>query len=134
MAHTNSVLSINVDVIKKIAKMAAVEIEGVADVPNKNIDLKNAVRAKSPLDGVKVENVNDSLAITVYVTVEKNTDVKAVADAVQKNVKDKIQVMTNTAVTTVNVIVSDIKLTENIAKEPEESGKPEETPETPEEE
>ncbi len=117
MANTSSALSINIDVIKKITKIAATEIDGVVGIPNKNIDLKGVVKSKNPFSGVKVESVNGALEISVYIIVNKEANVKAVSQEVQENVKDKIQTMTGTAVTKVNVIVSDIKLKDS---EPEE--------------
>lgn len=110
MANTSSALSINVDVLKKITKLAATEVNGVIGIPNKNIDLKGIVKSKNPFAGVKVENVNGSLEISVYIIVSKDVNVKTIAQQVQENVKDKIQTMTGSAVTKVNVIVSDIKL------------------------
>ncbi len=110
MATTSSALSINVDVLKKITKMAATEIDGVIGIPKKNIDLKGVVKSKNPFAGVKVESINGALEISVYIIVNKQAPVKTVAEKVQENVKDKIQTMTGTAVTKVNVIVSDIKL------------------------
>ncbi|MBQ4119138.1 MAG: Asp23/Gls24 family envelope stress response protein [Clostridia bacterium] len=110
MANTSSALSINVDVLKKITKLAATEVNGVVGIPNKNIDLKGIVKSKNPFAGVKVENVNGALEISVYIIVSKDVNVKTIAEEVQANVKDKIQTMTGSAVTKVNVIVSDIKL------------------------
>lgn len=117
MAGTSSALSINVDVLKKMAKIAATEVDGVVGVPNKSIDLKGVVKSKNPFAGVKVESVNGALEIGVYIIVSKDVQVNTVAEKVQENVKDKIQTMTGTAVTKVNVIVADIKLDD----EPEET-------------
>ena len=47
-----------------------------------------------------------------YDEVKKDAVVNLVAEKVQANVKDKIQTMTGTAVTQVNVIVADVKLEE----------------------
>ena len=110
MAATSSALSINVDVLKKMAKIAATEVDGVVGVPNKSIDLKGVVKSKNPFAGVKVESVNGALEIGVYIIVDKNVQVNTIAEKVQENVKDKIQTMTGTAVTKVNVIVADVKL------------------------
>lgn len=110
MAESKTALSINVDVLKKMTKIAATEVEGVAGIPNKNIDLKGAIKAKNPFAGVKVESINGALEISVYIIVKKDAHVKTVAEKVQENVKDKIQTMTGTAVTKVNVIVADVKL------------------------
>lgn len=112
MANTSSALSINVDVLKKMTKMAATEIDGVAGIPNKSIDLKGAVKSKNPLAGVKIESVNGALEIVVYIIVKKSANVKTVAEEVQANVKDKIQTMTGSAVTKVNVIIADIEFDE----------------------
>lgn len=116
MANTSSALSINIDVLKKITKLAATEVNGVIGIPNKNIDLKGIVKSKNPFAGVKVESVNGALEISVYIIVSKDVNVKTIAQEVQENVKDKIQTMTGSAVTKVNVIVSDIKLKEDEAE------------------
>lgn len=117
MARTSSALSINVDVLKKMAKIAATEVDGVVGVPNKNIDLKGVVKSKNPFAGVKVESVNDALEIGVYIIVDKNVEVNTIAEKVQENVKEKIQTMTGTAVTKVNVIVADVKLSDDESEE-----------------
>lgn len=104
-----TVLSVNTDVIEKMAEIAAKEIKGVAGLAKKAIDLKNAVKTKQAFKGVKVESVNGAIKINVYICVEKDAPVKEVAEKVQENVKEKIQTMTNTAVTKVNVTVADVK-------------------------
>ena len=53
-----------------------------------------------------------ALELSVYITVDSKFKVRDVAEAVQKNVKDKIQTMTSTAVTRVNVNVEDIDFEE----------------------
>lgn len=112
-------LSINTDVLKKMTKIAACEIDGVVGIANTNIDLKGAMKSKNPFAGVKVESVNGALELCVYIIVAKEANVKQVAEKVQENVKDKVQAMTGTAVTKVNVTVADIKFGEEV-EEPEE--------------
>ena len=106
-------LSINTDVIEKMAEIAAKEVEGVTGLSKKAIDLKGAVKSRTAFKGVRVESVNGAIKINVYICVKRDGNVKNIAEKVQENVKDKIQTMTGTAVTKVNVIVSDI----NIPKE-----------------
>ncbi len=113
-------LSINTEVLKKMAKIAATEIEGVAGISNKNLDLKGALKTKNPFAGVKVENVNGALEISIYIIVKKDANVKEVAEKVQENVKDKIQTMTGSAVTKVNVTVADIEFEKAEAEAEEE--------------
>ena len=117
MNNNATVLSVNTEVLEKMAEIAAKEVEGVAGLSKKAIDLKNAVKTKQAFKGVKVENVNGAIKINVYICVDKDAIVKDVAEKVQANVKDKIQTMTNTAVTKVNVTVADVKI---VGEEPEE--------------
>ena len=108
MADNATKLSINTEVLRKMAEIATLEVEGVVGIAKKNYDLKDAVKAKGPMQGIKIESVNGALEIGIYITVKQDAKVKDVADKVQENVKDKIQTMTNTAVTRVNVIIADI--------------------------
>lgn len=109
-------LSVNTEVLAKMAEIAAKEIDGVAGLSKKAIDLKGAVKTKTPFTGVKVESVNGALKINIYISVKEAAFVKDVAEKVQANVKEKIQNMTGTAVTQVNVVVADIELEEKEAE------------------
>lgn len=110
MNNNRTELSVNTEVLEKMAEIAAKEVEGVTGISKKSIDLKGAVKTKNAFKGVKVENVNGAIKINVYICVKRDVKVKDVAENVQANVKDKIQTMTGNAVTQVNVIVSDIEI------------------------
>ena len=114
MNNKSTELSVNTEVIEKMAEIAAMEIDGVAGLAKKAIDLKGAVKSKNALKGIKVESVNGALELCVYIIVAKDANVKQVAEKVQENVKDKVQTMTGTAVTKVNVTVADIKFGEEV--------------------
>lgn len=105
-------VSVNTDVLEKVAELAACEVEGVKGMAKKSVDLKSALKAKNVVKSVKVESINGALELSVYITVDSKFKVRDVAEAVQKNVKDKIQTMTSTAVTRVNVNVEDIDFEE----------------------
>ena len=105
-------LSVSTEVLEKMAELAACEIEGVDGVAKKAIDLKGALKTKSVVKGVKVESVNGAIEINVYICVDSKAKIREVAEAVQQNVKDKIQTMTGTAVTRVNINIEDIDFTE----------------------
>ncbi len=105
-------LSVSTEVLEKMAELAACEIEGVNGVAKKAIDLKGALKTKSVVKGVKVESVNGAIEINVYICVDSKAKIREVAEAVQQNVKDKIQTMTGTAVTRVNINIEDIDFTE----------------------
>ena len=102
-------LSINTEVLEKMAEIATKEIDGVAGISKKAIDLKGAVKTKHAFKGIKIETVNGAINITAYICVKEGANVKEVAEKVQANIKDKVQTMSGTAVTQVNVIVADVK-------------------------
>lgn len=108
MQENRTELSVSTSVLEKMAQIAACEVEGVTGLSKKAIDIKGTFKSKSVFKGVKAENINGAIEITVYICVDKNAKVREVAEAVQANVKDKIQTMTGTAVTKVNVIIADI--------------------------
>lgn len=109
MANNKTELSVNTEVIEKMAEIAAKEVDGVAGLSKKAIDLKGIVKSKNAFKGVKVENINGALEISVFLCVKQNARVKEVAEKVQSNIKEKIQSMTGNAVTQVNVNVADIE-------------------------
>ena len=106
-------LAVNTEVLEKMAEIAAKEVEGVTGLAKKAIDLKGAVKSKTAFKGVKIESVNGALKINVYICVERNAHIKDVAEKVQSNVKEKIQSMTGSAVTRVDVIVEDIAIADS---------------------
>ncbi len=112
MQENNTKLSISTDVLEKMAELAACEVDGVKSLSKKAIDIKGALKAKNVVKGVKIESVNGAIEINIYITVNDNVKVREVAEAVQKNVKDKVQTMTGVAVTKVNVYIADMDLPE----------------------
>ncbi len=113
MEDNKTELSVSTEVLEKMAELAAKEVEGVAGLSKKTIDLKGIVKTKNAFKGVKVENINGAIDISVYICVKQNAKVRQVAEKVQENIKDKIQTMTGNAVTRVNVNVADIEITED---------------------
>ena len=117
MAESKTKLSVSTQVLEKMAKIAACEVEGVKGLSNRAIDIKGSLKTKQVFKGVRVESINGALEINVYICVENNVKVRDVAEAVQKNVKDKIQTMTGAAVTKVNVNIADVKFAEDNTEE-----------------
>ena len=110
MENNKTELSVNTEVLEKMAEIAAKEVEGVAGLSKKSIDLKGIIKTKNAFKGVKVESINGAIEISVYICVKQNAKAREVAEKVQNNIKDKIQTMTGNAVTQVNVTVADIEI------------------------
>lgn len=101
-------LGINTEVIEKMVTFAALEVEGVAALSNRTLDIKGVVNGNSPLKPVKVSAKNGAIDISVYISVKPGFKVKNIAEQVQANVKDKLQDMTGNAITRVNVLIADL--------------------------
>ncbi len=104
-------LKINEDVLAKMASVAAKEVEGVHAISAKISDIKG-IATRGFNKGVKATVASDGeITLDVYISVKQECNVKDVAAAVQQNVKEKVQNMTGSAVSRVNVHVADVELT-----------------------
>ena len=108
-------LQINNDVVIKMASVAVLEIEGVANLVSKTTDIKEVFLKSSPAKAIKIKEHNGLIFLEIYIAVLSGYDVKKVAEEVQNNVKTKLQNMTGNSVDKVNVIVSDVVFTEEKA-------------------
>ncbi len=110
-------LAINNEAVVQIAGIAALEVEGVAGLARRPVELRNF---KSVLSGsrnrhsksIGFSTDNGAIMLDVFITVHDGIKVKDVAEAVQSNVKEKVQSMTGNAVASVNVHVDDLVLAE----------------------
>lgn len=100
-------LSINIEVLEQMAAMAALETNGVAAMHPRRIDVVSAISRKSVLKPVHAEVKNGAVTINLYIKIVKTGNAKTIAEAVQADVKEKVQNMTGNAVTKVNVFVMD---------------------------
>lgn len=112
-------LQISTDVVAKIAKCAALEVEGVADVfcgtQNKTVaDILEKVSLSAPNN---VEMKDGIAEITLQVVVYFGVRVPVVAEKVQENVKASVQNMTNIAVSRVNIVISGLATKQEIVEE-----------------
>ena len=102
-------LQISTEVIAKIARCAARENEGVAEVTcgrqqsKKAKELLEMVNIQSP---VTVEMREGTADITLNLVVRFGTCIPVMAEKVQKNVKNAVQNMTRVTVSRVNLIIA----------------------------
>lgn len=108
MDLTGGSLQISTDVIAKIARCAALEVEGVTDIScgrqsKKVKDLLEIVSIQSP---VMVEMKEGIAEITISLIVAFGSRIPTVAEKVQENVKTAVQNMTSVTVSRVNLIIA----------------------------
>ena len=100
-------LQISLDVIAKIARLAALEVDGVADVSSGGAQTMRGLLSKTSLQkDVAVDMKDGVAAVTVHIIPYYGSKVMDVCKKVQENVKQTIQIMTGITVSRVNVVAA----------------------------
>ena len=99
---------ISKDVVATIAKISALEVEGVTGFVPAVVDLKNIISKKTHLKPVIVTLVDDIADLDLYITIKHTAKIPVVAKKVQIAVKEAVQSMTGITVSKVNVIISGV--------------------------
>ena len=101
-------LQISTEVIAKIARCAALEIDGVAEVScgSQNKNLRSLLETSSIQPPVTVEMRDGTANITLHLMVRFGARIPAIAEKVQENVKNAVQNMTNVTVSRVNLVIA----------------------------
>lgn len=105
-------LQISVDVIAKIARLAAMEVEGVAQVRAETLSAKNLLGKTLPKP-VTVELVDGIAEITVSIAARYGCKIPTVSEKVQQSVKTAVQNMTGITVSKVNLVVVGVVMDED---------------------
>ena len=102
-------------VVAKIAGIATREIAGVHDMGTGAARAVGALRDRLPgatrtnvSRGVAVEVGERQAAIDIDIVCEYGVRIVAVADAVRRNITDRVQSMTGLEITEVNIAVDDV--------------------------
>ncbi len=106
--HVGGSRQIATDVLAKIARQAALEVEGVRDVRAGSTKVKNLWGKVAAQKAVTVQLTDDVAEITVCLVVDFGSKIPSLCEKVQQNVKSSVQNMTNITVSRVNVTVSGI--------------------------
>lgn len=113
-------LQISTDVIAKIARLAALEIDGVKSVSCGNSPVKGFFAKVNIHKPVEVELTDEVAQITVNVMMRYGYRIPSVCEALQKSVKASVQNMTGITVSKVNVVVTGVAMTSAIEEEKSE--------------
>jgi uncharacterized alkaline shock family protein YloU len=109
-------ITIEDEVVEKIAALAALEVDGIADLGGDVERVIEAVRSRVGVgqrrgdQGVKAKIENNEVTLDVTVVVEYGAIVMDVAKAVKGNVARVVSRMLGMRVTSVNVTVDDVHL------------------------
>ena len=96
---------ISEEVIATIAYNAASEVEGVASMAQRPLNLRNMVASDAMKSVSVISNPNETV-LDVYLNVYVTANIPTVSKAVQRAVKGAVQSMTNSPVTKVNIHIA----------------------------
>lgn len=101
-------LQISTEVLDKIARCAALEVAGVAEVScgSQNRKVKDFLERANVQSPVTVEMRDGTAEITLHLVVAFGARIPSVAEKVQENVKTAVQNMTNVTVSRVDLVIA----------------------------
>ena len=101
-------LQISTEVLGKIARCAALEVDGVAEVScgSQNKKVKDLLERANVQPPVVVEMKDGTAEITLHLVVAFGARIPAVAEKVQENVKSAVQSMANITVSRVDLVIA----------------------------
>ena len=101
-------LQISTEVLGKIARCAALEVAGVAEVScgNQNRKVKDFLERANVQSPVTVEMRDGTAENTLRLVVAFGARIPSVAEKVQENVKTAVQNMTNVTVSRVDLVIA----------------------------
>lgn len=101
-------LQISTEVLGKIARCAALEVDGVAEVScgSQNKKVKDLLERANVQLPVMVEMKDGTAEITLHLVVAFGARIPAVAEKVQENVKSAVQSMANITVSRVDLVIA----------------------------
>lgn len=101
-------LQISTEVVEKIAKMAAQEVDGVARVACGASGVKGIFHKMPIQKPIHIELVDDVAEVTIQLALKYGCKAPAVCEKVQQNIKSAIQNMTHVTVSKVHVIANGV--------------------------
>ena len=101
-------LQISTEVLGKIARCAALEVAGVAEVScgSQNRKVKDFLERANVQSPVTVEMRDGTAEITLHLVVAFGARIPSVAEKVLENVKTAVQNMTNVTVSRVDLVIA----------------------------
>ena len=101
-------LQISTEVLGKIARCAALEVAGVAEVScgSQNRKVKDFLERANVQSPVTVEMRDGTAEITLHLVVAFGARIPSVAEKVQENVKTAVKNMTNVTVSRVDLVIA----------------------------
>jgi len=105
-------ITIENEVIARIAGMAAIGCYGIVGMAAKNIKdgLVQLLKMESLTKGIHLKISNSSIVIDLHIIVEYGTNIAAIADSIVSTVKYRVEENIGFPVAEVNIFVEDVRV------------------------
>ncbi|MDE6357011.1 MAG: Asp23/Gls24 family envelope stress response protein [Eubacteriales bacterium] len=105
-------ISIDNEVIAKIAGVTTTECYGIVGMASKNMKdgIVKLLKIESITKGVKLHSNENGLSIDLHIIVKYGTNIGAVAETIISTVKYKVEEYTGVKVSNINIFVEGIKV------------------------
>lgn len=101
-------LKVSEDVIATVARLAAFEVEGVAELTKAKVTFRQLFLRPGKNGSIQIKLAGDAVQISLGVLVHPGHPVVEMAENVQERVKSDVQTMTGVTVSRVNVEIAGI--------------------------
>ncbi|WP_062197741.1 Asp23/Gls24 family envelope stress response protein [Massilibacterium senegalense] len=113
----NGQLIINDNVISLIAAYSINDVEGIANtVADLKENLISVVTNRGEQKGINVKSVENEVVLQVKIAVHFGVKIHEVCKNLQKHIKEQVEMMTGVTVNEVNVMVTQVKFSQEEAK------------------
>lgn len=114
--HELGKVEISPEVIEVVASIAATEVEGIAGMQgNFTTGVVERLGKRNPGKGIKVELLEESIVLDVYVVINYGVSIPVVGQQVQDNICQALRTMTSLEVSAANIHVAGIEFdSENV--------------------
>jgi uncharacterized alkaline shock family protein YloU len=114
----NGSISFANDVVATIAGIATVEVEGVAGMSGGfSGGLAELLGRKNLTKGVKVEVGKEECAVDLYIIVEYGSEIPAMTQKIQSNVKKAVETMTGLRVVETNIHIQGVRVSKESSED-----------------
>ncbi|MBS4959858.1 MAG: Asp23/Gls24 family envelope stress response protein [Clostridiales bacterium] len=105
-------ITIENEVIARIAGIAAVECYGIVGMAAKNVKdgFVQLLKKESLTKGIKLRVVENTISIDLHIIVEYGTNISTIADNIISTVKYKVEDVTGLDVEDVNIFVDGVRI------------------------
>ena len=100
-------ISIENEVIARIAGLTAIDCYGIVGMAAKNVKLRNR---ESLTKGIRINVNEDKISIDLHIIVEYGTNITAIAENIISTVKYKVETVCGIEVEQVNVFVEGVRV------------------------